>query len=169
MRKCLKILLIAILIILAASFPVHAATTKQLAPGAKKATVYTGKTYALKIKGIKVTWKAADNAYLKLAKTGRLTLKKAGKTTIKYVRNKATKKITLTIKKAASKSSRSASSVKTSSSGSGSSGSGMVWLSATGEKYHSINNCGRMNPNKARQVSLSSALSQGFTACSKCF
>ena len=27
----------------------------------------------------------------------------------------------------------------------------MVWLSATGEKYHSINNCGNMNPKKSRQ------------------
>ena len=27
----------------------------------------------------------------------------------------------------------------------------MVWLPATGEKYHNKNNCGRMNPDKARQ------------------
>jgi beta-lactamase superfamily II metal-dependent hydrolase len=45
----------------------------------------------------------------------------------------------------------------------------MVWLSATGEKYHSIPNCGRMNPDKARQVSLSDAIAQGYDACSKCF
>lgn len=45
----------------------------------------------------------------------------------------------------------------------------MVWLSATGEKYHSRNNCGRMNPSKARQVTLESARSQGFGACSKCY
>lgn len=46
---------------------------------------------------------------------------------------------------------------------------GIVWLSATGEKYHSIPNCGRMNPDKARQVSKSTAISQGYTACKKCF
>lgn len=45
----------------------------------------------------------------------------------------------------------------------------MVWLSATGKKYHSINNCGKMDPSKARQVTLESAQSQGFTACSKCY
>lgn len=45
----------------------------------------------------------------------------------------------------------------------------MVWLSATGEKYHSINNCGRMNPNKARQVSLEDAISGGYGKCSKCW
>ena len=44
----------------------------------------------------------------------------------------------------------------------------MVWLSATGEKYHSINNCGRMNPNKARQVTLEQAKSMGYEPCSKC-
>lgn len=45
----------------------------------------------------------------------------------------------------------------------------MVWLSETGDKYHSINNCGRMNPNKARQVSQSSAEASGHGRCSKCF
>lgn len=45
----------------------------------------------------------------------------------------------------------------------------MVWLSETGSKYHSINNCGKMNPSKARQVTLESAQSQGFGACSKCY
>lgn len=45
----------------------------------------------------------------------------------------------------------------------------MVWLSATGSKYHSIPDCGNMNPNKARQVSKSSAEAQGYSACSKCW
>ena len=45
----------------------------------------------------------------------------------------------------------------------------MVWLSATGEKYHKIPNCGRMNPANARKITLSEALSLGYTACQKCF
>ncbi|MBP9995945.1 MAG: MBL fold metallo-hydrolase [Lachnospiraceae bacterium] len=45
----------------------------------------------------------------------------------------------------------------------------MVWLSATGEKYHSINNCGRMNPAKARQVTENEAIAQGYGKCSKCW
>lgn len=45
----------------------------------------------------------------------------------------------------------------------------MVWLSATGTKYHRINNCGNMNPNKARQVTRESVISQGFEACKKCY
>lgn len=47
--------------------------------------------------------------------------------------------------------------------------SAMVWLSATGEKYHSINNCGRMNPTKARQIDKSTAQAQGYEACKKCW
>jgi Skp family chaperone for outer membrane proteins len=45
----------------------------------------------------------------------------------------------------------------------------MVWLSATGKKYHSISNCGNMNPAKARQVTIESAISKGYGACSKCY
>ena len=43
----------------------------------------------------------------------------------------------------------------------------MVWLSATGTKYHSINNCGRMNPDNATQVTLDEA-KNSFDPCSKC-
>ena len=39
----------------------------------------------------------------------------------------------------------------------------------TGEKYHSIPNCGRMNPNTARQVSKSEAEAMGYGPCSKCY
>ena len=56
-----------------------------------------------------------------------------------------------------------------SSGSSDNSGGGMVWLSATGSKYHSIPDCGNMNPNNARQVSRSSAEAQGYDACSKCW
>ena len=45
----------------------------------------------------------------------------------------------------------------------------MVWLSATGTQYHRINNCGRMNPAKARQVTIGEAQTQGIGACDKCF
>ena len=35
----------------------------------------------------------------------------------------------------------------------------MVWLSATGSRWHSINNCGTMNPARARQVTIEYARS----------
>lgn len=40
----------------------------------------------------------------------------------------------------------------------------MVWLSATGDKAHSIPDCGRMNPNNARHVP-----DAGYDYCSKCW
>ena len=45
----------------------------------------------------------------------------------------------------------------------------MVWISATGSKYHSIPDCGNMNPDKAYQEPLSQAEAQGYEACKKCF
>ena len=44
----------------------------------------------------------------------------------------------------------------------------MVWLSATGKKYHRIPNCGNMNPDNARQVTLSQAESR-YEACKNCW
>ena len=45
----------------------------------------------------------------------------------------------------------------------------MVWISATGSKYHSIPDCGNMNPDKATQETESQALSLGYEACKKCW
>ena len=47
--------------------------------------------------------------------------------------------------------------------------SSTVWVSATGERYHKINNCGRMNPAKARSMSRSEAEKKGYEPCSKCY
>lgn len=44
-----------------------------------------------------------------------------------------------------------------------------AWLSATGSKYHSINNCGNMNPDKAKQTTVSAAEAAGYGRCSKCW
>lgn len=44
-----------------------------------------------------------------------------------------------------------------------------VWISATGLKYHCINNCGQMDPDKARQVSLENAINMGYEKCSNCY
>lgn len=48
-------------------------------------------------------------------------------------------------------------------------GGGTVYLPATGSCYHSINNCGRMNPAKARATTEDDAISQGYSKCSKCW
>lgn len=46
---------------------------------------------------------------------------------------------------------------------------GSVWVSETGSKYHNKPDCGRMNPDKARQVTESEAQNMGLDACEKCF
>ncbi|WP_346917567.1 hypothetical protein [Clostridium sp.] len=45
----------------------------------------------------------------------------------------------------------------------------MVWKTATGKKYHSINNCGNTNPKKATCITMEAAESQGLTPCSNCY
>lgn len=62
-----------------------------------------------------------------------------------------------------------AQSVDESSNTSSSGSSTMVWVSETGSKYHSINNCGRMNPDKARQMTEEEAKTKGLEKCSKCW
>ena len=44
----------------------------------------------------------------------------------------------------------------------------MVWISATGSKYHSKNDCGSMNPSNATQISLDDANARGMSPCSRC-
>ena len=44
----------------------------------------------------------------------------------------------------------------------------MVWKSATGSKYHNINDCGRMNPDNAVEITIEAAQSGGLEDCSKC-
>ena len=48
-------------------------------------------------------------------------------------------------------------------------GENLVWLSETGSKYHSINNCGTMNPDNARQVTEAEAINLGKGKCKKCW
>lgn len=45
----------------------------------------------------------------------------------------------------------------------------MVWVSGSGSKYHSRNDCGTMNSNNATQMSKSEAESNGMSPCKKCY
>ena len=60
------------------------------------------------------------------------------------------------------------SSVKASDSTSDS-GATKVWISATGHKYHSVNDCGNMNPDRATQVTEDEAINMGLGKCSRCW
>ena len=44
----------------------------------------------------------------------------------------------------------------------------MVWVAASGTRYHSTPYCGTMNPSRATQVTLSEAKKGGYTPCSVC-
>lgn len=45
----------------------------------------------------------------------------------------------------------------------------MVWITASGSKYHNKPDCGNSNPSTSQQISLSEAQSRGYTACKKCY
>ncbi|MCY6960003.1 hypothetical protein [Clostridium brassicae] len=81
------------------------------------------------------------------------------KPAVKNSKNNATIKNNESLKKTQKKQNVTKKSVKKSR---------QVWLSETGKKYHSISNCGRMNPNRARKVSIEQAESLGCGTCSKC-
>lgn len=81
------------------------------------------------------------------------------KPAVKNSKNNATIKNNESLKKTQKKQNVTKKSVKKSR---------QVWLSETGKKYHSISNCGRMNPNRARKVSIEEAESLGCGPCSKC-
>lgn len=44
-----------------------------------------------------------------------------------------------------------------------------VWISATGKKYHCVNDCGTMNPDKVTKLTEAEAISQGYSACKRCY
>lgn len=48
-------------------------------------------------------------------------------------------------------------------------GTATAYLSATGSKYHRIDDCGKMNPNNARETTVSEAEADGYGRCSKCW
>ena len=45
----------------------------------------------------------------------------------------------------------------------------MVWISATGSKYHSYSSCGNMNPDNAYQMTQAEAEASGYGRCKKCY
>lgn len=113
-------------------------------------TLTEGQTCQLKIFGTtrKAKWYSSNKSIATVSKTGKVTAKKSGTTFITAKINGVSYKCKLTVK------------AKTQNT---------VWLSATGNKYHKIPNCGRMNPNRARKVDLSYAKAHRYTPCSKCF
>ena len=162
-------------------------------------TVGKSKTLTLKnAKKSKVKWSSSNKTVATVNTKGKVAAKKTGKAVIKAKYKSKTYKCTVTVKpnKTASDSgdetsddgntqdedaSQNSKQENSGESNSGSNSNGdsssensnqngtTVYLPATGSKYHSINNCGNMNPAKATAVTESEAIQRGDSKCSNCF
>lgn len=45
---------------------------------------------------------------------------------------------------------------------------GEIWIAENGDRYHDINNCGNMKPNKATKITLDEARRLGLKPCTNC-
>ena len=135
---------------------VSAATVKKPSLSSSKISVYSGKSVTLKVKGTsgKIKWSSQNKRIAVVNSKGKITGKAAGKTIIYAKTGKYTLQCQITVKAKRSSKPQIQSS---------------VWIPATGKKYHRIPNCGNMNPNRARKVTLSQAKQRGYTACKKCY
>ena len=131
-------------------------------------SVYTKTSKQLKLKGTsrKVTWSSSAPSVVSVNKKGKITARRTGKATISAKVNGVKYKCKVTVK-ARSKKSSGQSSGKSSGQASSSGVNGYVWIPATGSKYHSSASCSGMH--SPRQVSISQAISMGYSACKKCY
>ena len=131
-------------------------------------SVYTKTSKQLKLKGTsrKVTWSSSAPSVVSVNKKGKITARRTGKATITAKVNGVKYKFKVTVK-ARSKKSSGQSSGKSSGQASSSGVNGYVWIPATGSKYHSSASCSGIH--SPRQVSISQAISMGYSACKKCY
>ena len=131
-------------------------------------SVYTKTSKQLKLKGTsrKVTWSSSAPSVVSVNKKGKITARRTGKATITAKVNGVKYKCKVTVK-ARSKKSSGQSAGKSSGQAASSGASGYVWIPATGSKYHSSASCSGMH--SPRQVSISQAISMGYSACKKCY
>ena len=136
--------------------------------GKKTASLTVGDKTTLAMNGTvqKIKWKSSDTKVVTVTSSGKITAKKAGTANITatVLNKKYTCKVTVQAKPpVVTKPSGQTGTKPDSKPGE------YVWKSATGKKYHKINNCGTMNPNKATKITLVEAKKLGLGPCSKCF
>lgn len=133
-----------------------------------KLSVYTKTSKQLKLKGTsrKVTWSSSAPSVASVNKKGKITARRTGKATITAKVNGVKYKCKVTVK-ARSKKSSGQFSGKASGQAASSGAAGYVCIPATGSKYHSSASCSGMH--SPRQVSISQAISMGYSACKKCY
>lgn len=141
----------------------------------KSVTVKSGKSYTIKIKsktyGDKVKkWRSSNKKVAIVNSKGKVTGKRAGVATITLeMKSKVRATCKVKVTKPATQPTQTINPNPVATPNPPPAQPASVWLSETGDKYHSIPNCGRMNPSRARQVSLSEAQRLGYPPCSKCF
>ena len=148
----------------------------------KSVTLTKGQKFTLKLKGTnqKIKWRSSRKDIVSVNSKGIATAKKVGKATITAtVLNKKYKcNITVKAKQTDSKPSDTDSDSNDNNSNNNNSDTdsgnedpvtSYVYISPTGTRYHSISNCGRMNPNTATKLTEQEAINKGYTKCSKCF
>lgn len=157
----------------------------------KSVTLTKGQKFTLKLKGTnqKIKWSSSRKDIVSVNSKGIATAKKVGKATITatVLNKKYTCSITVKGKQTESHPSNTDddsndnnSNNNNSDTDSGNDNSNntdstedpvtsYVYISPTGTKYHSISNCGRMNPNTATKLTEQEAINKGYTKCSKCF
>ena len=174
---------------------VSAATTKKVQINKKSATLKPGQTIRLKLKNTskKPNWKSSNRKIAAVSKTGKVTAKKKGTATITAKLSKKSYKCKITVKVKEEKPAETPNtetpgtetpstetpsseppstetpSTETPSTETPPNVKDGVWITATGEKYHSIPKCGNTNQKESRLVSLEEALKLGLTPCSKCW
>lgn len=142
----------------------------------KKSFKYTAVKKEAKSFTIGASSTAGKVSYKKTSGSSSLSVNSSGKVSVK----KGTKagSYTMKVKVSAAETSkyRAASVTKTvtvqvtdTSASSAAQSSKSVWKSATGSKYHSKNDCGNMNPDKAVSITEKEAKEQGLEPCSKCW
>lgn len=181
MKRIFKPALSLILLLALFSFlPCHQTVQAQTTKLTNKTTVVTmkkGTKTTLKLSFTKkaVKWSSSKKSVAKITAKGKLTAVKKGtaKITAAYGNKKfgfkvkvvtsGSKKITVT----ETSKSTAPSSKKGSTDDDPLPAGGTVWIPRTGSKYHSTSTCSNMKSPSA--VSLSEAVSRGYTACSKCW
>lgn len=162
LKQLLLILMLSLSLAVPSTVPVIGSTSAVSAAtfkpvlSSKSISLYKGNTKQLKIIGTNQTvkWSSQNTRIATVNSKGKVTGKSSGKTVIIAKVGNQTFRCQVTVKVKQNNNPG----VETT-----------VWLSATGDKYHRIPNCGRMNPNKARRVSLSEARRRGYGPCKKCF